>query len=99
MTDCVSPYLARPLCRHCGLNPAGRPRGLCWGCYYRPGVRDLYGPLSKFGRRGIGAGKLAPRRRPPYPTTARPGSAEKVRVLEERAAAGHLLWHPLDAAG
>lgn len=30
------------------------------------------------------------------PTTARPGSEEKVRILEERAARGLELWNPND---
>lgn len=36
-------------------------------------------------------------RLPPAPTTALPGSPEKVRVLAERARLGVSLWHPLDA--
>jgi hypothetical protein len=31
------------------------------------------------------------------PTTALPGTPEKVAVLEERARLGLSLWHPLDA--
>ena len=30
------------ICRHCNKNKVNRPRGLCWDCYYMPGVRDLY---------------------------------------------------------
>ena len=41
-------------CRHCHEGPVNRPRGLCWSCYYRPGVRDLYPSTSKFARRGEG---------------------------------------------
>jgi len=33
----------------------------------------------------------------PEPTTALPGTPEKVAVLEERARLGLALWHPLDA--
>jgi hypothetical protein len=33
---------------------------------------------------------------PPCPTAARPGTPEKVAVLEERAAAGLRLFHPMD---
>lgn len=29
-------------CRHCQRNRVCRPRGLCWNCFYKPGVRDLY---------------------------------------------------------
>lgn len=30
------------VCLHCGVHPINRPRGLCWGCYHTPGVRQLY---------------------------------------------------------
>jgi hypothetical protein len=33
----------------------------------------------------------------PEPTSALPGSAEKVAILEQRARLGLTLWHPLDA--
>src|SRR5881227_1057529 len=83
-------------CRNCGYRFANRPRGLCWSCYYRPGIRDLYPSTSKFARRGIqdftGQAALAL-----VPTDALPGSAEKVAVLEERARARQMLWHPQDA--
>jgi hypothetical protein len=68
---------------------------LCWSCYYKAGVRDLYPTTSKFGRRGLGnfngPGAL------PMPTDAAPGSEEKVRVLMERAQNRQCLWHPEDA--
>ena len=41
------------LCRHCNRRPSNRPRGLCWTCYYTPGLRDQYPSTSKFGRRGV----------------------------------------------
>ena len=41
------------LCRHCQKVRSNRPRGLCWSCYYTPGVRDLYPSTSKFARRGV----------------------------------------------
>jgi len=84
----------RPMCRHCGRAKVCRPRGLCWSCYYRPGVRDLYPSTSKFVRRGCGvtgSGTLSRR-----PTAAQPGTPEKIRVLQRRAAAGLSLWHPRD---
>ena len=31
-------------CRHCHERKVCRPRGLCWRCYYAPGVRDQYPP-------------------------------------------------------
>ena len=45
------------ICRHCQRNKAIRPRGLCWKCYYAPGVRDQYAPLTP-------AGSYALRREP-----------------------------------
>jgi len=41
-------------CRHCGNANATRPRGLCWRCYYTPGVKELYPSTSKFGVWGNG---------------------------------------------
>lgn len=84
------------LCRHCQKVKSNRPRGLCWSCYYRPGVRELYPSTSKYARRGVsdfnGQTHLAAR-----PTQALPGSPEKVEVLAERARLGLSLWHPQDA--
>lgn len=38
-----------PNCRHCGAPlKSKRIRGLCYPCYYRPGVRELYPSTSKF---------------------------------------------------
>ncbi len=42
----------RPTCRHCGERPANRPRGLCFQCYYLPGVRRLYPTTSKYSPTG-----------------------------------------------
>jgi hypothetical protein len=83
-------------CRHCHFGPVSRPRGLCWHCYYSPGVRDRYPSTSRYGNRGIGNfnGQT------PLPSTATdapPGSAEKVEVLMQRAAHRQSLWHPDDA--
>ncbi len=30
-------------CRHCTKGRVNRPAGLCWSCYYTPGVREMYG--------------------------------------------------------
>jgi ribosomal protein L37E len=84
------------ICRHCGRAKVNRPRGLCWSCYYTGGVRERYPSTSKFARRGVGnfTGN-APR--PPIPTTAAPGTPEKLEVLAQRARNNQALWHPLDA--
>lgn len=85
-----------PNCRHCQMRKPGRPRGLCYTCYYTPGVRALYPSISKFARRGVhdyyGQSIL-----PLFPTPALPGSAEKIAVLQHRASLGVDLWHPDDA--
>jgi hypothetical protein len=84
------------LCRHCQKVRSNRPRGLCWSCYYRPGVRDQYPSTSKYARRGVsdfnGTTALAA-----DPTDALPGTEDKVAVLAERARLGLSLWHPHDA--
>ena len=84
------------ICRHCNKVRSNRPRGLCWSCYYKPGVREQYPSTSKFARRGVcdfngQTGRAA------QPTAAPPGSPEKVEVLAERAPLGLSLWHPHDA--
>src|SRR5262245_66550158 len=83
------------MCRHCKRVRSNRPRGLCWSCYYAPGVREQYPSTSKFARRGID--DFNGRAALPTPTRALPGTAEKVAVLMERARLKQALWHPLDA--
>jgi hypothetical protein len=96
MTNLAEKEVFIMTCRHCGRSKVNRPRGLCWSCYYTPGVRERYPSTSKFAYRGNGTGNgAAPL--PLEPTTARPGSPEKVAVLEERARRRQALWHPLDA--
>ncbi len=83
-------------CRHCQRSRVNRPRGLCWTCYYKPGVRDQYPSTSKYARRGV-SDRTGRAPMPPNPTWARPGSPEKVAILEERARQRMALWHPADA--
>lgn len=84
------------VCRNCGRAKVNRPRGLCWSCYYTPGVKDKFPSTSKYARRGVGNfNGNAPL--PPIPTTAAPGTAEKLDVLAMRAKLKQALWHPLDA--
>lgn len=75
----------RLLCRHCQKKKVNRPRGLCWACYYRHGVRDLYPSTSKYARRGITANSSGGK---DEPTDEPPGSEEKIRVMERRAKLG-----------
>jgi hypothetical protein len=82
-------------CRHCHRAKVNRPRGLCWVCYYAVGIREHYVTDSKFLRRGVGNGAKGVKL-PAKPTDAPPGTAEKVKTLTARAAAGVALWHPDD---
>lgn len=82
------------VCRHCKDRRANRARGLCWTCYYTPGISRRYGPLSKYGRRGVP--EVASGAMPSTPTEALPGTPAKVLVLAARAAQGETLWHPQD---
>ena len=84
------------LCKHCQKASVSRPRGLCWSCYYAPGVRDLHPSTSRYARRGLDDfnGRVS---LPPFPTGALPGSPEKVAILEQRARQRQALWHPQDA--
>jgi hypothetical protein len=75
---------------------SNRPRGLCWSCYYKPGVRERFPSTSKFARRGLGNGYVVVPP-PAEPTDAAPGSSEKLAVLQERVRLGVSLWHPQDA--
>ena len=84
------------ICKHCETCNVNRPRGLCWGCYYTPGVKEMYPSSSKYARRGFGnfTGNAPVA---PLPTSYAPGTPEKMAVLQERARNKQALWHPLDA--
>lgn len=83
------------ICQHCRKSKVNRPRGLCWSCYYKPGVREQFPSTSKYARRGVGnfCG-VAPI--PAFATVAAPGSPEKIAILAERAQNRQSLWHPED---
>lgn len=83
------------VCRHCGIKKANRPRGLCWRCYHAPGVRRKYPSGAK------NAGKTSgwESRRHAHAkqsTVARPGTEEKILILQARATRGEYLFHPDD---
>lgn len=84
-----------PMCRHCVVKVASRPRGLCWPCYYTPGVKDRFPSTSIHGRRSPITDTHSVRPLP-EPTDTRPGSAERLVVLESRAVARLAIFHPLD---
>ena len=83
------------ICQHCHQGKVSRPRQLCWTCFYAPGVRDQYPTTSKFARRGEGHFTAPPLEC--EPTTASPGTREKLEVLAQRARMRQRLWHPMDA--
>jgi hypothetical protein len=88
----------RHLCRHCHESIISRPRKLCWACYHDDEVRPLYGGReTRFSRKGHGADITGGFKLARHPTSALPGSKEKVRVMETRARQGVCLWHPGDA--
>ena len=85
------------LCRHCNRVPSNRPRGLCWSCYYRPGVREsvpVHEQVRPPRRRGPASAAC---RCPDAPTERLPGSPEKVLILMEAPASARACWHPADA--
>lgn len=85
----------KPLCVSCRRSAVNRPRGLCWGCYYTPGLRERFPSTSKYARRGVG--NFCGRAAIPEPTHALPGTPEKVKVMIGRAERGEAMFHPQDA--
>lgn len=90
----------KSMCRHCRRRPVNRPRGLCWKCFYTPGLRDRYGwrDVGGSSARGRGLANADPPP-PPEPTPHLQGTEAKIRVLAERCAAGYGLWHSQDNTG
>lgn len=84
-------------CRHCQRERKSIKRGLCWKCWYTPGVRELYPSTSKHAKRGVGVGGANSYAMPASPTSALPGTPEKVEELCKRALMGTAIFHPEDA--
>lgn len=80
-------------CVNCKYRNSSRSRGLCWRCFYSPGVKETYPVDAIYGRRGVGLESTGPAE---TPTDTRPGTEERIRVLEARAAKGQDLEHPED---
>jgi hypothetical protein len=84
------------VCRNCHAHKANRPRGLCWTCYYTPGVRESQPTRSKY---APGGGDFSGDAPPPATRTPwEPGSRFKVAALALRAALKQSLWNARDVA-
>ncbi len=85
------------MCLSCGLSKARRgKRGLCGSCYYYPEIRNLYPRLVKYTCDG-GGNHCSSSLPLPEPTSALPGTPEKIAVLMERESMRQQLYHPADA--
>lgn len=82
-------------CVRCGMTRYIHGRGLCGQCYYP--YRDLY-PVLRVTRpfHRDYEDRLWTRERG-QPTSAVPGSPEKIEVLAQRASEHRPLFHPEDA--
>jgi hypothetical protein len=69
-------------CRNCWQQRLLRPKGLCWKCYFTPGVRALYTPVSPRGNRFHDA--QAEGAVPDEATQALPRSEAKLAELARR---------------
>jgi len=86
------------MCRHCNRRKANKCRGLCFSCYFKPGVRERYPSESKFGQWGIG--HSTPAARADFaPTKTPPGTETRVAVYATRAVMRLPIFHPNDLAG
>ena len=82
-------------CRHCRMNLAIRPRGLCSSCYTNNCIRLRYRSFHKQSHHGYGEANTQSRQ-PAEATQAPAGSREKMCVMQQRAMRGESLFHPGD---
>lgn len=93
--------MVKPLCKHCRKYFKNRPRGLCFSCYENMTIRLLYPvdhrymPQHPLAKEYYGFSNDQ-RKLPPHPTTALPGTPDKIAVMTERLLQGYQLHHPLD---
>lgn len=91
-----TPPPRRRKCRHCGVRKYIQHRGLCNRCYYTPAIRRVYPPTNPRGKRYADVGRVGAL--PEKPTSAAPGSPEKIEVMTERAGRRRSLFHPSDVS-
>lgn len=83
-------------CVHCGkVGQSGRARALCGICYRDFSIRLLY-PITSSSRKGSGIAGSYKNLEHGEPTTALPGSPEKIEILTKRAEKNQHLFHPKD---
>ena len=84
-------------CRHCKRRKYSKSRGLCFKCHSDLSIRESYSCVNP--RKDTPGRWMNPNPKLGKPTLARPGSAEKLCVFEERVKLGLSLFHPEDARG
>ena len=87
--------MSYPSCRHCGIFPGSYGHILCYACYRKKHIRDLY-PTRPPVHKGT-MYNASPQSECLEPTDAMPGTEDKIKVLTERLELGQRLWHPQDA--
>jgi hypothetical protein len=87
-----SPLIQHPRCVHCKQRIATTPRGLCGTCSYDKGLRHEYPLKPGHKRYKEGHGMKPNCGESPVPTNHRPGSGDKISVLEDRAKRGLPLF-------
>lgn len=91
MTDSIPKRNTFSPCRHCRVTRMIRSRGLCGRCHRTPAIKARY-PIAV--RTLPDMFNVKPR--PCRPTTAGPGTEEKIRVMAERFRRGEAIFHPSD---
>lgn len=97
----------RVICGYCKKDSVLYCRSLCRRCYDDQKIREEFQVSSKKGSKArmLGAFKngetytSSPNLREPEPTDAMPGSEEKIRIMEYRAANGFSIFSPNDRNG
>lgn len=81
-------------CVHCDKHKATRARGLCDRCHRNRDIREIY--PAKAGWWGNDNDHMRSSRTPSEPTSALPGTEERIVVMALRAERGEKLHHPED---
>lgn len=94
-TTILSQYVT--LCRHCRQRIAARgKRTLCRACHTNQTIRAQYAPVQACLSSNHEPDFFGGHELPAEPTSARPGTEEKIAVMAERVQQRVSLHHPLD---